>query len=311
MRLSMDFQQDNKNHGNGINKGRMSVIVTPFEQKLSSDFTHVHLPIIGKPVFRMGVAGNYGLTSPDIEWAADHGANYWVWGGGFKRVTHGIKSVIQKDRERHIIAMLGWGMFGPQVRLSVESALKKLNTDYLDVFKLGWLGRTSAHSPWVMEALIRLKQEGKIRAIGTSIHDRKRAGILVQNSQIDLFMIRYNAKHTGAEFDIFPFLDKRNPAVVSYTALAWRQLIRPLKNAAMPPWPGAQHMNVPPLTPELCYRFVLSNPWVHIVLTGPRNREELKQNLDVVKKGPLSPEELAWVKDYGLLVRSKKPIDYV
>ena len=207
--------------------------------------------------------------------------------------------------------MLGWGFFGQQVRHSVENALRKLDTDYLDVFKLGWLGKTSWYTRGVVEELLKLKQEGKIRAIGASIHNRPRAGRLALNSDIDLFMIRYNAKHTGAEQDIFPHLSKRNPAIVSYTALAWGQLIRPLKGIEMGPWPGAENIDVPPLTPELCYRFVLTNPHVHLVLTGPKNREQLQQNFNAVQHGPLSPEELQWIRQYGKLVKAKRKLDYV
>lgn len=274
-------------------------------------FLHIKLPVVDKTVFRMGVAGSYGIDSTDIRWAADNGANYWVWGRGFGRVTEGIRDVIKHEREKHVVSLLGWGFFGRQVRRSVEGALRKLGADYLDVFKLGWLGRTSIYSEGIIDTLMKLKREQKILGIGTSIHDRKRAGRLALNSKIDLFMIRYNAKHTGAEQDIFPHLSKRNPAVVSYTALAWGQLIRPLKGVAMPPWPGRVSMNGPPLSPELCYRFVLSNPNVHVVLTGPQNREQLRQNLAAVKQGPLKPEEMDWVRQYGRLVKSKKRLDYV
>ena len=197
------------------------------------------------------------------------------------------------------------------MRRSVENALRKLGTDYLDVFKLGWLGRTSIYSEGIIDTLLKLKKEQKIWSIGTSIHDRKRAGRLARNSKIELFMIRYNAKHTGAEQDIFPHLSKRNPAVVSYTALAWGQLIRPLRGISMPSWPGSEDFNGPPLSPELCYRFVLSNPNVHVVLTGPRNRAQLRQNLDAIKQGPLAPDEMDWVRQYGQLVKSKKRLDYV
>jgi len=202
------------------------------------DFSFTRLPKVNKPVFRMGIAGNYGINSSDIHWAAEHGANYWVWGRSFKNVTNGIREVVRRDREKHVIAMLGWGLFGWQVRKHIENALRKLGTDYLDVFKLGWLGRTSFYSQGVIESLLAMKQEGKINTIGTSIHNRARAGRLALDSEIDLFMIRYNAKHTGAEQDIFPKLKQRNPAVVSYTALAWGQLVRPLKRVTMPPWPG-------------------------------------------------------------------------
>ncbi len=284
------------------------------EQKASvppADFSHTVLPVVNKASFRMGIAGNYGIDSTDIKWAAEQGANYWVWGRGFGKVTDGIREVIKPDRENHVVAMLGWGYFGWQVRRSVEHALRKLDTDYLDVFKLGWLGRTSIYSRGIIDTLLKLKQEGKILSIGTSIHDRKRAGRLALDSEIDLLMIRYNAKHPGAEQDIFPFLSKRNPAIVSYTALAWGQLIRPLKGIVMPPWPGRESRIGPPLSPELCYRFVLMNPNVHIVLTGPRNREQLKKNMGAMRQGPLEPDEMNWIREYGRLVKSKKRLDYV
>lgn len=274
-------------------------------------FSHTTLPVVKKTVFRMGISGTYGIRSDDVRWAADQGANYWVWGAGFRKVTAGIKDVIQRDREHHVVAMLGWGYFGWQVRRSVESGLRTLGTDYLDVFKLGWLGRTSIYSQSIVDVLLKLKQEGKIRSIGTSIHDRERAGRLALDSEIDLLMIRYNAKHPGAEQDIFPHLAKRNPAVVSYTATAWGQLIRPIKNSAMPAWPGRAGFSGPPLSPELCYRFVLTNPHVHVVLTGPQNREQLSKNLDAVRQGPLQAEEMSWVRQYGQLVKSSKRLDYM
>ncbi len=279
---------------------------------IREDFSYRILPVIGKRVFRMGIAGNYGIDSSDIEWAADRGANYWVWGASFKKVTAGIKQVIRKNRENHVVAMLGWGLFGRQIRLGVEKALRILDTDYLDVFKLGWLGRTSVYSRGVVDALLKLKQKGRIKAIGTSIHDRQRAGQLARDSAIDLLMIRYNAKHTGAEQDIFPHLQKRNPAVVSYTALAWQQLISPVKGIDVDPWPGSsQGDEIPPLTPELCYRFVLSNPHVHLVLTGPKNREQLMMNLGALQQGALTREELDWIRHYGQLIRSKRRFDYI
>lgn len=279
---------------------------------IENDFSFSMLPVIEKRVFRMGIAGNYGLDSSDIEWAAEQGANYWVWGASFSKVTAGIKEVIRKDREQNVVALLGWGYFGRQIRRSVEKALRTLNTDYLDVFKLGWLGRTSLYSRDIIDSLLKLKQEGKIKALGTSIHDRKRAGRLALDSALDLLMIRYNAKHPGAEEDIFPHLKKRNPLVVSYTALAWGQLIKPVPGIAMAPWPGSPgEAKIPPLTPELCYRFVLSNPHVHLVLTGPKNREQLMMNFRAMSQGPLTTEELDWIRQYGKQIRSKKRFDYI
>jgi aryl-alcohol dehydrogenase-like predicted oxidoreductase len=280
-------------------------------QQTPTEFSHTQLPVVGKRVLRMGIAGNYGLVPADALYAAERGANYWVCGLGYRKITPGIREVIRTDREGHVVAHLGTGIVGPQVRRSVEGTLRKLNTDYLDVFKLGWLGVTSNDRRGVVDSLLALKDEGKIKAIGTSIHDRARAGRLAKDSEIDLLMIRYNAKHPGAEQDIFPHLAARNPAVVVYTALAWRQLTRPVKGISMPPWPGGGDSDLPPLTPSLCYRFILSNPHVHLVLTGPRDRKQLDQNLNALEAGPLTEDEAAWVREYGVKIKAERKLDYV
>ena len=51
--------------------------------------------------------------------------------------------------------------------------------------------------------------------------------------------------------------------------------------------------------------------YVHVVLTGPQNREQLSQNMEAIKQGPLEPDEMNWIRQYGQLVKSKKRLDYV
>ncbi|MBU0464911.1 MAG: hypothetical protein KKE12_15135 [Proteobacteria bacterium] len=65
--------------------------MTSKHNSIHNDFSFRVLPVIERQVFRMGIAGNYGIDSSDVEWAADQGANYWVWGPDFKKVTAGIK----------------------------------------------------------------------------------------------------------------------------------------------------------------------------------------------------------------------------
>jgi hypothetical protein len=149
--------------------------------------------------------------------------------------------------------------------------------------------------------------------VGTSIHDRVRAGGLARDSILDALMIRYNAAHPGAEQDIFPHLGTRNPLIISYTTTSWRQLLKPIKGIEMPPFPGGASpgITVPPLTPELCYRFVLSSPHVHVALTGPKTRAQLDQNLDCLEAGPLPADVDEWVRRYGREVRARKKIPFL
>ncbi len=273
-------------------------------------FTHSVLPGLGKRALRLGVAGNYGLRTADIRHAAERGVDFWIWTPRFKTVTPALKELLAADRERHVVAMLGVAYTAGMVRRGVEKALRQLGSDHLDVYLLSWLGRGSFFSEGVQRQLLALKDEGKVGLVGTSIHDRQRAGRLVQDSILDAFMLRYNAAHPGAEQDVFPHLGARDPLVISYTATSWRQLLKPIKGLELPPWPGGEPAP-PPLSAARCYRFVLGSPQVHVALTGPKDRAQLDQNLEALEAGPLPPEEEAWVREYGRQVRAKKKLPFM
>ena len=274
---------------------------------MSSDFTHTTLPALSKRVLRMGFAGNYGAQTADAHRAAERGINYWLWSRGMGKVTPAIRDILKHDREKHVVGFLAGTVLKGGVRRNLNRALKALGTDYVDIYQFAWLGRMSRFSDAIIERLLQLKEEGLIRSIGCSIHDRPRAGALARDSVLDTFMIRYNAKHPGAEQDIFPHVGVRNPNIISYTATSWRQLLKPFPDANLPPYPGEQvGERPPPMTPALCYRFVLTNPHVHVALTGPKNRAQLDENLDALEAGPLTDEERQWCLDYGAFVKSKK-----
>jgi aryl-alcohol dehydrogenase-like predicted oxidoreductase len=54
-----------------------------------------------------------------------------------------------------------------------------------------------------------------------------------------------------------------------------------------------------------CYRFVLSNPNVDVCLTAPSNIRQLEANLKALEQGPLSDEELAWMREFGDVVHAR------
>ncbi len=260
---------------------------------MNNDFLYRDVPALGRRVFRLGLATNYGVEGVDLEWALEQGVNYVFWTPKAREVTTSLKAAIKRDRESLIIACgPTTGYFGGSIRRTCERLLKELGTEYIDVFQLFWLGRMSAWTSSTIDALVSLRESGKVRAIGVSIHDRKRAGKLAEDSPLDMLMIRYNAAHSGAEQDIFPNLAKRKPAIVAYTATRWGGLLKRPKG-----WNG------PVMTASDCYRFCLSNLHVDLVLTGPKNRRQLEENLSRLReKGPLSEEENRWIRNFGQMV---------
>jgi len=262
---------------------------------MNDDFLYRDVSALGRRVFRLGLATNYGIEGVDLEWALEQGVNYVFWTPKARGVTSSLKAAIKRDRESLILACgPTTGYLGGSIRRACERLLKELNTEYLDVFQLFWLGRMSAWTSSTIDTLVSLRESGKVRAIGVSIHDRKRAAKLAEDSPLDMLMIRYNAAHTGAERDIFPLLAKRKPAIVAYTATRWGGLLKRPKG-----WNGRV------MTASDCYRFCLSNPYVDLVLTGPKNRRQLQENLShLQEKGPLSEEENRRIRNFGQMVHT-------
>jgi aryl-alcohol dehydrogenase-like predicted oxidoreductase len=263
---------------------------------MNDDFLHRDVSPFRRRVFRLGLATNYGIDGKDLEWALEMGVNYIFWTPNARRVATSLKAALKRDRESFILASgPTTGYFGVSIKRACDRLLKTLGTDYLDVFQLFWLGRTSIWTSSTIDALVSLRTSGKVRAIGVSIHDRKKAGKLAEDSPLDMLMVRYNAAHTGAEQDIFPHLDKQKTAIIAYTATRWRGLLKRPKD-----WSG------PVMTASDCYRFCLSNPHVDIVITGPKTRQQLQENLrELREKGPLSQKENEWIRDYGQIVHKK------
>lgn len=236
-------------------------------------------------VGRLGISSSFGAPAQAFEEAFEKGCNYFTWGtfvkGRSAAMRDAIRNIIAKGkRHQLIIALLGYSHSGFLTERFFRSALKTLGTDYIDVLLLGYY--SSMPSQGIMNSVLSLKERGLARFIGVTGHNRKAFPLLYQTGHFDLFHLRYNASHRGAETEVFPFFrgDDR-PGLVSFTATNWRRLINPKKMPA----------GEPPARASDCYRFVLSNPAVDVCMTGAKTLEEMRQNLEVLQMGPMTDEE--------------------
>ena len=259
--------------------------------KPTNEFAHRDLPRLHRRVSRIGLAANYGIDEASVRRAFERGINY-VFYTLRGSMAGPLRDALKRDRDKIVVSTGPLFAFaGGNVRRGAERTLKALGTDYLDVYQLPWLGKLSAWTDGTLRAFRHLKESGKVRAFGISIHDRERAGRLAQEADLDVMMFRYNAAHPGAERDIFPHLGDARPAMIAYTATSWRRLLK-----APSGWTG----KVP--TAADCYRFCLSNPDVDLVLSGPANETQLDENIAALERGPLSAEEMSWMREFGQAV---------
>ncbi|MBU0513385.1 MAG: aldo/keto reductase, partial [Proteobacteria bacterium] len=173
----------------------------------------------------------------------------------------------------------------------LQKGLRALSLDQADVLLLGWHNKPPSQK--IMDRAQALRDQGLVRFLGLSGHNRRLFPRLADDGVFDLFHVRYNAAHRGAETEVFPHLatlpDQERPGVVTYTATRWGQL---MKAKRMPP-------GEPPARAPDCYRFALSHPAVDVAVCGPKNMDELHEDLQALDRGPLSPEEMARMHRIG------------
>lgn len=212
-----------------------------------------------------------------------------------------LKQLLPRHRDQLVVVLAKPVLGGFFMRSFVERWLRKLKIEQVSVLLLQSIV-SKPPPPRLIERAMALKEEGKVRYISMSSHNRPLLGRIACGEldvPVDLLQLRYNAVHRGAEMDIFPHLadvPAERPGTVCFTATCWSKL---LKAKNMPP--GEQ-----PLTAAECYRFVLQQPKIDVCVTGPANAEQLEENLAALEDGPLSDEELSRIKRIGDHIYGKK-----
>jgi aryl-alcohol dehydrogenase-like predicted oxidoreductase len=264
-----------------------------------NDFTHTVLGNTGLNVHRLGLSASYYPGKKAIYRAIDVGLNLFFGYGFDVQMVSVMRDVLRHDRSRYVLTTgvynLVWGY--PNLRKSLERRLKQFGTDHIDIFMFLGVMKGKEFPEQAREELFKFREEGKVRFVGMSCHDRKFAGRLASEGSLDALMIRYNAAHRGAEQDVFPNVRAHNTGIISYTATRWSYLLRRPHE-----WPKAE--KIP--TAGDCYRFALSHPNVHVCLTAPRNVRQLEQNINALDSGPLSADGMEFMRKFGDAVHDSR-----
>lgn len=238
----------------------------------------------------LGFGSSYGAPAAAYEMGFEHGCNYFYW-GSYRRDSMGqaIRNLAPRHREKMVVVLQSYSRIAPLMEVTLKSGLKRLNIDYADVLLLGWYNELPSQS--IMDKAMALKERGLVKKIAISCHNRPRFETYIKDMRFDIIMARYNAAHRGAEREVFPHLASvaSRPGVVTYTTTRWGYLVDPRYTPAGVPTPTAKD----------CYRFALSNPHVDVCLSGPATLEQMKDNLKALELGPLSADEMQWMKAVG------------
>lgn len=107
------------------------------------------------------------------------------------------------------------------IRIEVEDSLRRLGTDYIDLYQTHWPSAPPDHTAIAdtIACLLELRDQGKIRAIGVcnvsveELHENRARGPIASNQ------FRYSMLHREAEADILPLCASHRLATLTYMSL--------------------------------------------------------------------------------------------
>lgn len=112
----------------------------------------------------------------------------------------------------------------------LEQSLARLQTDYIDLYFTHWQDATTPIAE-TMEALLALKRQGKIRAIGISNADAATMAEYLRHGPVDAIQERYSLLDRGIEKDLLPLCREHQVSVHGYSSLALGLLAGPIDPA--------------------------------------------------------------------------------
>jgi methylglyoxal reductase len=108
---------------------------------------------------------------------------------------------------------------GASIRYELEESLRRLQTDYVDLYQTHWQDPTTPISE-TMTTLLDLKKEGKIRAIGVSNVNPDELNAYLKAGPVDCIQEQYNMLHRDIEKTLLPTCIANGISTLSYSSLA-------------------------------------------------------------------------------------------
>lgn len=274
-------------------------ILAPVVACSSSSFDSKGLPttMLGKtgariPLLIVGTGSRFMAVSEDkgleiLETALNKGLYYWDTAASYKNDEQSseerIGKILPSIREKIFLATKVQERNGEEAKRTIETSLKRLNTDYIDLYQIHSITNEDEVKKFgdaggVLPVLKKYKEEGVIRNIGFTGHTSASAmKLAAEMYDFDTMLIALNHQQKGNEpFEEqpVPFAAKKGMGVIAM------KVIRPRET-------------VEGLDPNELVRYALSLDGVTAAVLGTDSLDVLNQNVATISSfEPLSTEKM-------------------
>lgn len=206
-----------------------------------------------------------------------------------------------------------WDPSKSYIKEAVKDSLKRLNTDYLDLYQLHG-GTMEDHIEETIEAFEELIQEGLIRYYGISSIRPNVIREYVSKSNIQSVMMQYSILDRRPEEESLALLNQHNISVVTRGSLAKGLLSNTTTLKASPSVKEKGYLDYSfselenalkklksdfdrPLN-EIALQYNLSQQAVASVIVGASSIQQLKENVHAVNSKRLTTEEIEHIRSF-------------
>lgn len=212
---------------------------------------------------------------------------------------------------------------GGHVRTQTEASLKVLGVERLACQQIhAWCPEWLGEGDW-LEVLQRLKEEGKIAAIGVSLfdHDVDASTELVTSGAVDCIQLMFNIFDQGAACALFRLCEQHGVGVIARAPLYFGALSRRVHQAQpfaedewrsdyfYPDQLAEVRERVARIERDLpseaiedaALRFCLSHAAVSTVAVGMSSKEQVEANLLSAERGPLDHRQITRLRQHRWL----------
>ena len=200
-----------------------------------------------------------------------------------------------------------------------ERSLKRLNTDYIDIYQIHWPDKTTPIDE-SLEALTILQEQGKIRTFGVSNFDLNLLKETLKYARVESNQVKYSLIDRGIENELVPFCIENKISILAYSPLEQGLLTgkitmetefksgdlrkkqfwfqpenrRKILDALEKIKPIAKEKNA--TLAQIVINWTFSQPGITTAIVGARSPEQVEENAGAVNF-KLTDEEIRFIRE--------------